>query len=41
MEQDIKKAAKVKGNHLKIPTNDDVQEYINNKIKEIRNGQAK
>lgn len=40
MAQDIKKASKVKGNNLKIPTETDIQEYINNKIKEL-NGQAK
>ena len=41
MEQDIKKAKKTSGNELKIPTDSEIQEYINNKVKELRNATSK
>ena len=37
MEQDIKKGHKKANNHLAIPTEQDVQEYIDNKVKQMKN----
>lgn len=36
MERDVKKHMKNQGRYLDIPTEDDVQEYINTKIKELK-----
>lgn len=41
MDQDIKKGIKTPGNKLKIPTEEEIEEYINNKRKELRNGTIK
>ena len=36
MERDIKKDMKKQGRHLEIPTEQDIQEYINKKLTELK-----
>jgi hypothetical protein len=35
MERDVKKHMKTKQRYLDVPTEQDIQEYINNKLKEL------
>jgi hypothetical protein len=36
MERDVKKHMKSKGTYLNVPTEQDVQDYINTKLKELK-----
>ena len=36
MDRDVKKHMKNQGRQLEIPTEQDIQDYINNKLKELK-----
>lgn len=36
MERDVKKHMKTKQTYLDVPTEQDIQDYINNKLKELK-----
>jgi hypothetical protein len=36
MERDVKKHIKTKQTYLDVPTEQDIQDYINNKLKELK-----